>query len=74
MSPTETLIPLSVLAARLEKQRDRLKALHIAEPWWSLRRRWILASAAATYDVELDALLELGGATVLNRLKALNEF
>lgn len=64
----DTVIPLSVLCSRFENHRalyrEKLKSCR----WWEFKKRQTFATAAAVYDFEREALLHLGGATVLHRL------
>lgn len=64
----DTLIPLSVLASRFEKYRNYYRAELNKCHWWEFKKRQTYATAAAFYDYEREALLDLGGATVLQRL------
>lgn len=66
----ETVVPISSLISRLEKHRDEMQRQVNLQPWWNLKRRWIFGGATAAYQYEIDALLELGGATVMHRLVA----
>lgn len=64
----DTVLPVSSIVSRLEKHRDEMLRQIKLQPWWNLKRRWILGGAAAAYQYEINAVLEVGGATVLHYL------
>ena len=61
MQAVDPVIPVSVLVSRLEGHRKELRDHLASLPWWRFQARQRLLGAIATYQVEIDAVLELGG-------------
>jgi hypothetical protein len=55
------VIPISRLVKRMENHQEEFRLELARLPWWSIKRRWMCASAIAVYTYEIEALLKLGG-------------
>jgi hypothetical protein len=61
MKTVDITIPASTLSARFEKHLEEMRRELCSVPWWNFKKRWIMAGAVATYQYELDNILEFGG-------------
>ena len=58
-APKDHLIPVSVILSRLEKHRDEITRALEATPRWRIIRRQRLLGAKASYQYEIEQLLEI---------------
>lgn len=59
----DILVPLAVMVGRFEKQREQLRVDLSSRRDLTDESRAMLSGAIAVYDMEVDKLLELGGAS-----------